>query len=179
MKSSLISNKKGISAISLFLIILILAFGLVQGETYSTSLSSWVSYENNASYKWCKSSSTTSGYICSAAENTSNWGYYSSTRWSSDSSYLPQHSKYLLCPSDYSIWRFSTLLLRMNLSFLMLNLIVNLSLKFNSKYRYSSISCSSLSLVNTASSIWTILLIKINQAGLFIFKLKYSKLFSI
>lgn len=105
MKSHLILNKGRETVICYILIVLILTLGFVHGETYSSSLSSCVTYENLSSYKWCRSLTTNSfGYICSSSEYTTNWGYStSSSRWSSESSNLPQHAKYFLCPTN-SIW---------------------------------------------------------------------------
>ena len=102
MKSHLILNKGRETVICYILIVLILTLGFVHGETYSSSLSSCVTYENLSSYKWCRSLTTNSfGYICSSSEYTTNWGYStSSSRWSSESSNLPQHAKYFLCPTN-------------------------------------------------------------------------------
>ena len=76
----------------------------VHSYTSSSSISTCITYESDTSKKWWRYSTTTSsGYACSSTETSSVWGGSSSYRWSSDSSsYLPQNSKKLLCPTDYS-----------------------------------------------------------------------------
>ena len=69
--------------------------------SYSTSISTWITYENSSSDKWWRySTSTTSGYAWSYSDSSSVWGGSSYYRCSDDSSSLPQNSKKLLCPSD-------------------------------------------------------------------------------
>ena len=87
--------------ISSILVGIALMFELTNGYTTSTSTSSCLSYESGSNTKWCKEyTSTTSGYLCSTSETTGYWGGYSSVRWSTDSSYLPQNAQKLLCPAN-------------------------------------------------------------------------------
>ena len=106
MNFHLIFNKGRETAIQYTFIILILTLRLgIGSSTYSTSLSQCVTNSNSGSYKWCKFHSTTSyGYICPYYESSTYWNYYNDMRWSTDSSYLPQNSKYLLCPTYSSYW---------------------------------------------------------------------------
>ena len=72
--------------------------------SYTSSMSTCITYENSALYKWCRYSTTTSsGYAWDASDTSSFCGGSSNYRCSSDSSsYLPQNSKKLLCPTDYT-----------------------------------------------------------------------------
>ena len=74
--------------------------------TSSPSISTCITYENNALYKWCRHSTTTSsGYACTASDSTSYCGGSTYYRCSGDSSfYLPHNAKKLLWPTDYSNW---------------------------------------------------------------------------
>ena len=75
----------------------------VHSYLYSWSISDCITYESDTSKKWWRySTSTTQGYGCSFTETSSVWGGNSTYIWSSDSSYLPQNSKKLLCPHDSS-----------------------------------------------------------------------------
>ena len=41
----------------------------------SSSISTWITYENNSSYKWCRYyATTTSGYACASSDTSRTWG---------------------------------------------------------------------------------------------------------
>ena len=86
------------------LILMVYAFiGLSFASTSTSSASTCMTTENDASSKWCTFINIrSSGYVCTSDESTTEWGGSSSYRWSSDSTNLPQNSKNLLCPTDSS-----------------------------------------------------------------------------
>ena len=74
-------------------------------NSISSSLSTWITYENNASYKWCRYLTTNgSGYAWNVSDSSPECGGNSSYRWSTDLNFLPRNSKMLLWPTDYSNW---------------------------------------------------------------------------
>ena len=79
---------------------------IVSSYTSSSSTSTWLNYESDASYKWWRYLTTTStGNYWASSDTSYAWGGSPNDfRCSTDSSYLPQNSKKLLCPTDYTSW---------------------------------------------------------------------------
>ena len=97
----MINNKLKMKSRILLFVLATLVYYWSSSGTLSYSTSDWISYENNASYKWCRySTSTYYGYYCPSSDSTTYWGGSSSYRCSTDSSYLPNNAKKLLCPTD-------------------------------------------------------------------------------
>ena len=79
--------------------------------SYSDSTQTWVSKENNSSYKWCKSPSVYSfGYYWESEDSSSNWGNDSGNIWSNDSTRLSNNAQRLLWPQSYSNWNTHTII---------------------------------------------------------------------
>ena len=92
--------------------------------TISYSTSSWVNYLNNASYKWWRYYTyDTYGYYCPSSDSTTYWGGSSSVRCSTESSYLPNNSKKLLCPKD-STYCNSAVFINNKIIFVYLNILL-------------------------------------------------------
>ena len=90
-------------------LILILTFILVNQSICSyiasDSTSQWVSIENSSAYKWCRYSTYYAmGYYCSTSDQATPFGDDPNYKCSSDTSSLPQNSKYLLWPVSTSDW---------------------------------------------------------------------------
>ena len=96
----------------------------VPSYTSSSSISTWMTYESNSSYKWWRYSTlSSSGYAWDASDTSTYWGGDASYRWSSDSSYyLPQNSKKLLWPTDsFNCNKSNFLLIYINIKFSTIN----------------------------------------------------------
>ena len=90
-----------------FLTFLIFVFvnRIMCSYTSYSSVSQWLSAESSASYKWCKYiMDYTSGYSCTSSDTSTYWGGDSLYRCSTNTTYLPENSKKLLCPTDSSNW---------------------------------------------------------------------------
>ena len=85
-------------------------FAVLIGQSFGsyyidTTTSKWISVESSSSDKWCRFNQTyTSGYYCTSSDTSTYWGGDSYYRCSSETSYLPQNSKKLLCPVDTTYW---------------------------------------------------------------------------